>query len=337
MTPTAVRAILVTVPSTALVTPEEYVMISQIIPILSTIALLCGSMLAIFFIAAQVGFHPNSGERKGDSSTPTFILLPGKSLSRRIAAYMRDVGIMISIVALLTTTLRIPPKFLWTVAFFVLLYIFSLTLVPRGHRWRDGRLSRFIFAGSFSTAWIVYPHWLVVDTVAGMGCISFLTLARKLPPWFVLLAVMPFIAADIGLVRAETMQRFGESALGTPATVMLPDTFPMEFVGLGDFAVTGVLVMAAIGTAKRTGHPLIGFGAVLGCMIGMASGITMCILSATPQPGMLYILPPTVVGFVISARWYDIAWTEIFQTQEWWTTAKARSETKRSPIENEQG
>lgn len=160
-------------------------------------------------------------------------------------------------------------------------------------------------------AWFFYPGWLTTGVAAA---ILLADLLASIQP------VMPFShAAVIGLAFAvcyDTVQVYLTHrmvAFGTAgASSSLPILFtvpahlslraaPAAFVGLGDIAIPGVLVVMAGRIGQRVQRPAFYWAAITGYTAGMLAAMTAGIWSAA-VPATIFLIPGIVVAVLICAR-----------------------------------
>lgn len=189
------------------------------------------------------------------------------------------------------------------IVFCVTFYLF----IEEGRRilfnYRYGETAAAVLAFFLSILWIVKPSWITQD-------ITSLCMAGAILPqmkWISLRRAVVVAAAVIvydvimvfgtGFMQATVLQN---GVAETPLVFTIPPAVAavigIQFIGLGDIILPGMLAVAGSQEGKRQGCRFALIGAVAGYGIGALFTILIHSLFHFPQPATLYLYPGVFLG-----------------------------------------
>lgn len=179
---------------------------------------------------------------------------------------------------------------------------------------RDSRDSLFVQTMLFgiptviTVGWLLFPNWATLNSVGLVIVCGVLIAVRHIPTRAVIVVSLVVMTADIIAVYAsDTMMQIAAVYNGMPGMLWVPKDWSLARgfgtqnqileLGLGDLFFPGLIMIhvARVALQRNVCLPLV--GAYLGYIIGGIIATNVALVTQSPQPATIFLIPAVFVGY----------------------------------------
>lgn len=169
------------------------------------------------------------------------------------------------------------------------------------------RISGCLSALLVTLAWFYAPNWITISIAASILSMNFL-----IQLWFSSLNKISYLAAGIiifdliAVFWTKWMVDYANLLKTYPVYIAVPSLTidgqtVLSSIGLGDIILPGAVIMLAFRQARQLEKIFLGYGTLLGFIVGLCVSSIILHLTQLPQPATLYLFPSVYLGLICSA------------------------------------
>jgi presenilin-like A22 family membrane protease len=182
------------------------------------------------------------------------------------------------------------------------------------------------------TSWVAWPSWVTIDLAGVLITALVLVVVSQVSIRLLSLAAVGFVSYDVlNVFVTGFMQKAAAKALPVtttvneatgdvavrimprlPSLIVIPNSWGWSadaalFLGLGDVILPGMLIIAGARLAVAHGDRRFWVGPFGGYALGMIVANVTVVVSRSPQPATLYLVPAVIGGLLWAGRRHGLS------------------------------